>query len=203
MHNVTVNARDMTFSDADRLAARAGEADNTLGMDEDAFRAFYDRTARILWAYLSRTTGDAGAADDLLQETYYRFIRSSVRFDGETHRRHYLFRIATNLVRDRHRRRPAVDEPYDDETMASAPPSRDGEADMEQQQALRAGMARLKSRERQLLWLAYAEGASHRDIANILGVRASGVRVLLFRARRRLAGILRGSGGDGGRDGER
>ena len=41
-------------------------------MDEEAFRLFYQRTSRSLWAYLSRMSGDRQLADDLLQETYYR-----------------------------------------------------------------------------------------------------------------------------------
>src|SRR5262245_8196940 len=69
-------------------------------MDEDAFRAFYDRTSRALWGYLSRTSGDRQVADDLLQECYYRLLKSTVAFESETHRRNYLYRIATNLVRD-------------------------------------------------------------------------------------------------------
>lgn len=205
MHNVTVTARAMTFSDADRLAASAGEAASTLEMDEDAFRAFYDRTARILWAYLSRMTGDPHAADDLLQEAYYRIIRCGVRFDGEAHQRHYLFRIATNLVRDSHRRSLRADGPFDDEAMARTEAT-DGNsgACLERRHEVRAGMARLKRRERELLWLAYAEGASHEEIGNILGLKASGVRVLLFRARRRLANLLGGAPrGVGGTDGER
>ena len=75
-------------------------------MDEDAFRAFYDRTARQAWAYLYRATGDAALADDLLQETYYRLLRGRAVFDSEEHRVHYLFRIAANLLADTYRRRP-------------------------------------------------------------------------------------------------
>ena len=47
-------------------------------MDEDAFRAFYDRTSGALWGYLSRISGDRQVADDLLQESYYRLLKSTV-----------------------------------------------------------------------------------------------------------------------------
>jgi len=40
------------------------------------------------------------------------------------------------------------------------------------------------------LWLAYAEGSSHEEIAASLGLRAGSVRTLLFRARQRLAALL-------------
>ena len=59
----------------------------TLRMDEDAFRAFYERTARPVWAYLMRLTGDPHTADDLLQEAYYRFYRAAATHESESHRR--------------------------------------------------------------------------------------------------------------------
>ena len=43
-----------------------------------------------------------------------------------------------------------------------------------------------------MLWLAYAQGSNHRDIAGTVGVKAESVRLLLFRARRKLAELLRG-----------
>ena len=45
-------------------------------------------------------------------------------------------------------------------------------------------------RFRAMLWLAYAEGSSHKEIATVLGVKTASVKLLLFRARRRLAGLL-------------
>jgi RNA polymerase sigma-70 factor (ECF subfamily) len=51
-------------------------------------------------------------------------------------------------------------------------------------------MARLKPRERAILWLAYAEGNSHREIAEVLGLRPGSMKILLFRARRKLAELL-------------
>ena len=55
-------------------------------------------------------------------------------------------------------------------------------------------MARLKPRERDLLWLAYAQGSSHKEIAETLGLKTASIKLLLFRARRRLATYLREGG---------
>ena len=57
---------------------------------------------------------------------------------------------------------------------------------------LARGMRQLEPVQRELLWLAYAEGASHEEIAEVLGVRAISVRTLLLRARRKLAAVLTG-----------
>lgn len=181
--------RDMTVSDVQRLEAQAGDADVAFVMDEDGFRAFYDRTARPLWAYLSRLTGDPHAADDLVQDAYYRFLRASASYESEAHRRHALFRIATNLARDAHRRRRV--RPAEVETDAerlSAPGDSAGQ--FERRTDLTRAMAGLKPRDRAMLWLAYAEGSSHQEIASTFGVKTGSVKLLLFRARRRLAGLL-------------
>jgi RNA polymerase sigma-70 factor, ECF subfamily len=191
--------RDVTVSDIAQLTADA--ADVRFEMDEDAFRGFYDRTARALWAYLSRITGDPHLADDLLQETYFRFLRARVPHDGEAHRRNYLFRIATNLVRDAHRRRltspqsVGAHEDYADIASESQDAAR-----TEQRTDLLRAMARLKPRERELLWLAYAQGSSHREISARLGVKCASVKQLLFRARRKMAGLLRPAEKGAGRE---
>src|ERR1043165_9346418 len=94
----------MTVSDVQGLDVGADAVDVAFQMDEETFRAFYDRTARPLWAYLSRITGDRQQADDLLQESYYRFLRAGATHESEAHRRNSLFRIGTNLARDARRR---------------------------------------------------------------------------------------------------
>ena len=55
-------------------------------------------------------------------------------------------------------------------------------------------LAELKARDRALLWLAYVEGESHEEIAASLGVGRRGVKVMLFRARRRLRDLLQARG---------
>ena len=183
--------RDVTLPDIARLGEATDTLDVTFQMDEDTFRSFYDRTARAVWAYISRTTGDNRLADDLMQETYYRFLRADITHDSETHRRHYLFRIAVNLVRDHYRRRRLDRLPEAD--YLHHPKSQSGEpvADRAAQRIdLTRAMARLTRRERNLLWLAYAQGSSHAEIATTLGLKTASIKSLLFRARRRLASLL-------------
>lgn len=181
----------------ERLMAGTREADTTLtAMGEEEFRRFYERTARPLWAYLSRVTGSREQADDLLQEAYYRFYRAGARHENEAHRRNSLFRIATNLMRDAARRGQRCEEvPLEDEglfSIATSAPAPELQATMRTD--LQRAMEKLEPVQRQMLWLAYGQGASHEEIAGIVGLRAISVRTLLLRARRKVAALLAGPG---------
>ena len=172
-------------------AAETPALDETLQMDEEAFRGFYMRTSSMLWAYLARGTGDTAAADDLLQEAYYRLLRAKTAFESEEHRRHYLFRIATNLIRDRYRR-PRIDQAQLPERADHEIQAREDLAKETQERTdLQRAMAKLSQRERALVWLAYGQGSTHQEIAAALGLKTGSIKPLLFRARRKLARILR------------
>ena len=75
-----------------------------ISMDSEAFAAFYERSARPLWAYLARVSADPVLADDLMQESFVRFLcaaRPELSLaEGEVAARRYLFRIGTNLLKD-------------------------------------------------------------------------------------------------------
>jgi RNA polymerase sigma-70 factor (ECF subfamily) len=154
-------------------------------MDSDAFAGFYERSARPLWAYLARVSDDPTLADDLMQESFVRFLGASLPVDGEVANRRYLFRIATNLLRDHWRRpRQASIEEIPEEFFVATASSASADS-------LAPAMALMRPRERQLLWLAHAEGYSHREIAEITGLASASIRLLLFRARRKIANLLR------------
>lgn len=171
-------------------AAEAKAEVKSLAMDEESFRILYERTSRPLWAYLARVSGDPALADDLLQDCYCRFLSLRKPPEEEAHRKNYLFRIATNLLRDHWRATQrhgganieATDLPSEDHTVASVPLRSD----------LGRALAKLKPRERKLLWLAYAEGASHKEIAKTSGMKTASVRPLLFRARKKLVALIGG-----------
>ncbi|MGA8502245.1 MAG: sigma-70 family RNA polymerase sigma factor [Candidatus Sulfotelmatobacter sp.] len=153
-------------------------------MDEAAFRAFYEETSRPLFAYLLRVSGERALAEDFLQESYCRFLSAKLSPMDEAGQRSYLFRIATNLLRDRWRRHK--EDPLPDPVPEMAAPASHPDLRIDMRQAFR----RLKGRERQLLWLAYVEGSSHKEIADLTGLKAGSVRLLLFRARRKLASLI-------------
>jgi len=154
-------------------------------MDEAAFEAFYRKTAGGIWSYIYRMTGNATLADDLLQKTFFKFLRSNPSIADEDHLRRYVYKTATNLVFD-HFRETKRDRERPFEWMpAEARPDRGD---------LRHDMARvfadLKPQERALLWLAHVEGNSHEEIAEAIGVKSKSVKVMLFRARKRLGEML-------------
>jgi RNA polymerase sigma-70 factor (ECF subfamily) len=154
-------------------------------MDEASFRPFYERSAPRLFAYLLRASGERSLAEDLLQEAYCRFLASKLPHMDEAAQQSYLFRIATNLMRDRWRRHQEGPMPETLPVLTSRPPQ------LESQVGLRKAFQQLKVRERQLLWFAYVEGSNHKEIAALTGLRHTSVRLLLFRARRKLANLIR------------
>jgi RNA polymerase sigma-70 factor (ECF subfamily) len=155
------------------------------GLDEAAFSAFYASHARGLWAYVYRVTGNAADADDVVQEAFLRMLRSAPESDDVEQRRRFLFRVASNLVVDRWRaRRHAAAGAGAEPTVAPVTPDDD----------VARTFAELKPRERALLWLACVEGESHDAIAASLGVGKGSVKVMLFRAKRRLRNLLTAKG---------
>ena len=166
----------------------AGPPAASLPMDSEEFAAFYERSARSLWAYLARVSGDRALADDLMQESYMRFLSAERHPDGDVAARRYLFRIATNLLRDHWRRPRSASIEEIPEEFFGVP---DASAPADSRAILGPAMKLMRPRDRQMLWLAYAEGYSHREIAEVTGLALASIRLLLFRARRKIAGLLR------------
>lgn len=164
-------------------ASLSWPSEDDAAMSEEEFHALYAATSRPILAYLVGVTGRRDVADDILQETYCRFLVRQPGTLAEDEARRYLFRIATNLLRDRWRR--GEDRPGAEIAEEGSSP------DLNIQIDVRRAMLLLKPRERELLWLAYVEGMSHAEIAESTGLNAMSVRLLLFRARRRAAALLR------------
>lgn len=175
---------------AGRVTAAHATTERAL-LDESAFEALYKSSARPLLAYLNRVSGNQALADDIFQRAFLQMLRTPLPPLEDEQLRAYLFRIATNLLTDEWRksRREVYDVP---ERAGRALDGVDMKLDMKRI------FSELKPQERALLWLAHVEGAEHREIAGALRVQEKSVKVLLFRARKRLAALLTRNGIGGG-----
>ncbi|WP_031500197.1 RNA polymerase sigma factor [Bryobacter aggregatus] len=160
-------------------------------MDERSFQLLYDATAQGLHRYLRHVLGDSVLADDIAQEAYLRMLKVQVPTEMTlAQQKNYLYKIASNLVNDfrRSRRVEASIEKYE----PSAAPAADRIIEV------RAAFGELKTRERDLLWLAYVECFSHKEIAEFVRTTPASVRPMLARAREKLRGLF-STGRIGGR----
>ena len=171
------------MEDARMIAAWIMPGREQTAAGEEGFRRLYEATSRPLWGYLQHASGRPDVADDLLQETYCKFLLRKAPAMDEAQTRSYLFRIATNLLHDRFRSR--------DDAAHEEPAECGVETDQEARLDLQAAMRQLKPRERELLWLAYVEGMSHAEIAAATGLGAMSIRILLYRARQKASEFLR------------
>lgn len=138
------------------------------------------RWQRELLRFAHRLTGDTDTAEDVVQETIVRFLR--VRESKELENpRAWLFRVATNVVRDVARRRETAQRlaPKPDDEPVAAP-----DTDYERKETIakvREALARLPMRDRELL-LMRESGFRYREIADVIGVKPESVSTLARRA---------------------
>ena len=145
-----------------------------------SFHEIYERHHAALFRYLHRYTGDADLAEDLVHEAFVRLLGADV---PESEARPWLFKVATNLVRDDARRasrhaRLAV------EAAGFVAPRESAEERLQRAAAVnrvRAALDALDDRERRML-LMREEGFAYREIAQAVDVAAGSVGTLLARA---------------------
>lgn len=185
---VAITTSDETPSAGTAASGFTAEAESH--MDEAAFREFYYQTAPGLRAFIYRACGDAALADDLLQDAFYRFLHADLPPFGRRQMKAYLYRTAGSLLADHWRRVKRQRRWSLENFFGKDEPRKEQPGEGEAMQLFR----RLKPREQSLLWMAYVEGFEHREIAAALQLGERSVRVLLFRARKKLGEALRKEG---------
>ena len=167
-------------------AAASADKREVRRLTEAEFDDFYRRNGRSLLAYITRLCGDATLADDLFQKAFYQFLRAEVPAGDETQMRPYLYRIALNVVRDEWRK----DSRGREMELSEHTDPVQRHSSVETAHDFQKTFQKLTPNERALLWLAHVEELEHRDVAKRVGVGEKSVRVLLHRARKKMAGLL-------------
>jgi len=151
--------------------------------EERALATLVERHAARLHAFLVRIAGSRDEADDLLQDTWVRVARGAPSFDPRRRARPWMYGIAANLARDHHRRRQVRARAAQEERQA--PPPEKGFRPLERID-LRARLARLPDRLREVLMLRFYADLDEAEMAEALGIPRGTVKSRLHGALREL-----------------
>ena len=137
-------------------------------------------------AYLMRMTGDSQRSSDIMQESFTRFLE---RYGPRSGNGPLLFKIARNAALDDARQNRRFSN-IDSEELRD---HRDQEGTILERESFReviAAMQRLEKTEREILVLVVSRNLSYRQVAEMMGLSESNVRVKIHRARVKLKEIL-------------
>jgi RNA polymerase sigma-70 factor, ECF subfamily len=155
---------------AERAPAATGAA--------ESFAELYERTFPRVYAYAATLLRDRAAAEDVTAQAFERAYRKRRRYRASRGTPEaWLFGIARNAALDELRRRKRR------ASLATEPADvAEDHAELAvRREAVRAALASLDTRERELVALKYHGGLSNAEIARVLGVSESNAGTLLHR----------------------
>jgi len=172
---------------------------------EESFRLLFNRFYWPLFRFFEHRGFSTEECQDLIQETFFRVYRGIETFRGEARWEHWLFRIAANTASKavRHRaaaKRTGLSVPLEDNDVGDSLPTaaggvpRGAEAPVplrqllgkEMRELLTQAVAGLPGQMRRCVRLRVFQDLDHDEIAEILQISPSTVKVQLFKARKRL-----------------
>lgn len=171
--------------------------------EADAIEAIISRFSSRVYGLLYRMTGSREDADDLLQETFLRMVRTIGQYEHNGRFEAWLFRISANLARDRlrrRRRRAATigldgesgeeETATEDRALAYDQPPDFALLRSESQQRVVAALDSLSEREREIVLLRHYAELSFREIAELLNIPLGTALARVHRALTRMRKAL-------------
>jgi len=165
----------------------------------------YERYSGAVFRYLVRLSGDPHLSEDLMSEAFYKATLAMDGFRGEGSVKSWLLRIARNLYlsRARRERRTTSLEALEEDGVGFAATGDDPEEGLlrrERGRMIQRALSSLSETDRSVLLLSAEEKMRCKEIADVLGVSVTAVKVRLHRARRRLVDALAREGLEDTRD---
>jgi RNA polymerase sigma-70 factor (ECF subfamily) len=159
--------------------------------DPEAFGVLYERHARSVFAFAFSKVRDAGVAEDLTSQTFLQALRALPRYEQRgAPFRSWLFRIASNLVADRHRapvaevpmRRRATEGEESEEIDPVDPRAEEDITSWERAQAFARLVENLTPEQRTVVHLRFVDGLPIAAIASHMSRSEGSIKMLLMRA---------------------
>lgn len=154
-------------------------------MDKTAlFHQVYETYGEALYRFCLLQMKNAADAEDVLQEVFLKRLYRAPDFDSPEHERRWLFRVALNQCRDEWKRSRRTEVPLDEAALLVVP---------EEDRTVLEQVAALPETLRTVIHLHYYEGYSVEEIALLLGVTVSAVKMRMKRGRDALRIRLEGT----------
>ena len=137
--------------------------------DEAAMAALYDRYSRLVYSVALRVLRDASAAEDVLQEIFMQVWRTPESFvSARGSLAGWLAVVARNRSIDVLRRKKPTEQVEDVSLASPGDLSEEGERNVMMERA-RSVIAKLPPEQRKTLEMAFFDGLTHTEIAEMTG----------------------------------
>ena len=151
---------------------------------ETLFHQIYERYGPALYRFCLLQMKNAADAEDVLQEVFLKRLYRAPAFDSPEHEKRWLYRVAVNQCRDELRRSRRRELPLEEAVLLSVP---------DEERELLSHVAALPEKLRTVIHLHYYEGYTVEELAGLLGVSVSGVKMRLMRGREALRREMEGA----------
>lgn len=155
-----------------------------MNSSEDIFNIAYDRYSDMLYRIAYIYTGSHCESEDILQEVFIKLLNRKSSFKDSDHEKAWLIRVATNECKDYLKSSRHSNMPLNDEIIWGKSCENDKKLDVQ------AGIISLDDKYKTIIYLYYYEDYSINEIAAILKLSKSAVKMRLSRARNQLKSML-------------
>ncbi len=160
--------------------------------DQEALGEIYDLYSDALYAYTYKHVGNPQLAEDLVAETFQRFLKALKSGGGPAdHLQAYLYRIAHNLITDTYRREPPPPlELKEDQLSQEDQEPAEIVSEMQEEYLVRRALHLITPEQRQVIMLRFLEGWSTQEIAQAMEKSIGAVKAQQHRGLAALERIL-------------
>lgn len=158
------------------------------------FREVYEAVFPIIIRVVYRITNDLESAEEICQEAFIRYYTRMDQFPDADQAKYWLIRVSKNLALNSAKRSGRERRAYDRVGHEPKRVPTEGEQHVlreESQQQVLEALELLPEKLKTVLVMKEYGGLSYRDIAKSLGISEGNVKVRVFRARQRLASLLK------------
>lgn len=163
----------------------------TLAGDGRAFDQIVRLHSSRVFNYIHQMTRQAQDAEDLTQQTFIKAFRALDRFDTSRSLIAWLLTIARRTALNHFRDTRQFEEFSEETADAAASPARDAERSDQVENLWCEARRILPAKQYEVLWLRFGEDLSVEETARVTGLTQTHIKILVFRARHRLAKIFR------------